>query len=265
MFTFKKQFTSIKPALILGTLCLSTLMGVVTVSSVYARGETFGLGGTSSSTSGGAVRDGNLPQVLLLVPPDGARTLSARPTLYWYVASTEDEQKKNFKIRIFLRENPNDGAKSLFEVTGSGKELGLYKFNLPDTAPSLVEGKVQRLHLRWSGALKELNLHAKILLDKNPEVIKAVGAAKTCLDKARILARELYWYDALDAYSQWIESHPKDATAIKERNDLLAAAFKSTIDDPEANKKEQEKLNEMRDELIAKLAKDTSIREVMLP
>jgi hypothetical protein len=256
MFTFKQSFKPIKPALILATLCLSTLVGAaaLTPTAEAQRGDTYGLGGNSSDTSGGAIR-GVFPRVVLLVPPDGARTLSERPTIYWYVAFGEEEIRNPFKMTVFLREDSTFTAKSLFSIRGMGKEPGLYKFSLPSTAPSLVENKVQRIQLRWIGITDDINLNTHILLDKDPAVIKAVSEARTNLDKARILAKGLYWFDALNAYTLWIEANPKDVSAVKERAALISEGLKST----EPTK--QEILNE----LLNKLAKDTSTREIILP
>jgi hypothetical protein len=269
MFTFKNQVKSIKPALVLGTLCLSTLMGAVTISSAQARNETFGLGGSSSSTSGGAVRDGGLPQFLLLVPPDGARTLSAYPTLYFYLSPGENEVKKPFQINFILRETPDPTAKILFRTKVRAKQIGLYRYTLPQDSPSLAERKIQRLQVRFASDISSTSqitiLNANVLFDKNPEVIKAVSEAKTGLDKARIFAKQLYWFDALDAYTQWIEANPKDNVAIEERKTLLTQGFKSSKTDPEDNKIEQKQLDEMLSQLLSQLEKDASTRQVMLP
>lgn len=35
-----------------------------------------------------------------------------------------------------------------------------------------------------------------------------------------------YWYDALDAYNQWLEANPQDSVATSERRDMLAEGFK---------------------------------------
>ncbi|CAN1213059.1 hypothetical protein TUMEXPCC7403_22840 [Tumidithrix helvetica PCC 7403] len=254
MFTFKQPIKSLRPALILGTLCLATLVGTVVLTSTVEaqRGQSFGLGMSSSSTTAGATR-GTLPPVLLLVPPDGARTLSARPTLYWYVSPTESQTKQPFQTRFFLRETPLADSKALFDVKGTAQELGLYKFKLPDSAPSLVAGKVQRLHLRWTVGENVLNLNAPVLLEVNPSVVKAVSEASSGLEKARILAKELYWYDALDAYTKWLETNPKDETAIKERNALLLEGFKSS-----------ELKAEVVDELLCKLTRNSTTHQMEL-
>ncbi|MEE3717815.1 DUF928 domain-containing protein [Tumidithrix elongata RA019] len=264
MFTFKQPIKSLRPALILGTLCLSTLVGTVAITSTVEaqRGQSYGLGMSGSSVQGGAIR-GDLPSVLLLVPPDGARTLSARPTLYWYVSANENENRSGFKMRLYLRENPTQEAKNLFDVQGSGKEVGLYKFTLPSSAPSLVEGKVQRLQLRWKRGLDDVNLNALVLLDKDPKVVKALSESSSGLEKARILAKERYWYDALDAYSQWIEAHPKDDVAIKERKALLTEGLnlKSNEQDPEKKKKADENIQM----LLCKISQSSTPLQIKLP
>jgi hypothetical protein len=264
MFTFKQSFKSIKPALILATLCLSTLVGAaaLTPTAEAQRGDTYGLGGNSSDTSGGAIRTG--PKLIVfLVPPNGARTLLARPTFYCYISNGEDDPRKDFPITILLRDSTDSSPKTLFRQNGKGRAVGLYRFTLPENSPVLVEGKIQRLQVRIQSSSANTSdfvaLNANILLDTNAQVLEAVSKASTGLEKARILAKALYWFDAIDAYTQWIEANPKDATAIKERNALLAQGFKSS------NEAVQQKLDVILSELVDKLAKDTSIHEMILP
>ena len=52
-------------------------------------------------------------------------------------------------------------------------------------------------------------------------MLKEIQPKSTILDKARIYAKYYYWYDAFDAYSQWLEQHPKDVVARREREKML--------------------------------------------
>ncbi len=200
----------------------------------------YGLGLSKSAGTGGATR-GDLPQLTLLVPEDGAKTLAARPTFYWYIAPTTvatsssttatklDEDKSSFKVTFFLRDGNEKSSKPVFTAQGKAQETGLYKFTLPANAPELVTGKLQRWQIRWqaSGGISQVDVNAPIRRDDNPDVLKAIASAKNDLEKARIYTKNAYWYEALDNYTSWLSQKPNDETARKERNQLLKDGLKN--------------------------------------
>lgn len=222
-----------------GTFCLASTVCFLAVpaSSVLAQ---YGLGLPRSAGTGGATR-GNLPQITMLVPEDGAKTLSSRPTLYWYIAppsSTSSSSgtpistgavKSTYRITFFLRDGYDRSAKSVFIAEGTAEKAGLYKFKLPETAPELAKGKVQRWQIRWqtNGGASQVDVNAPIRFDEEPKVLEAIANAKNGLEKARIYAKNAYWYDALDAYTVWLSQNPQDSTAKTERNNLLKEGFKT--------------------------------------
>lgn len=228
----------------LSTVCISTIaLAIVTSEIAFSPLSAFaqyGLGLPKSAGTGGATR-GNLPQITMLVPEDGAKTLASRPTFYWYIAPTNpattdltsvpkiDDGKNSFKITFFLRDSNERSAKSIFVAEGKAEESGLYKFTLPENATELVKGKVQRWQIRWqtNSDASQVDVNAPILRDDNPVVLSAIASAKTDLEKARIYAKNAYWYDALHAYTNWLSQNPKDETARTERNDLLKQGFKT--------------------------------------
>ncbi|MFN5817520.1 MAG: DUF928 domain-containing protein, partial [Pseudanabaena sp.] len=57
--------------------------------------------------------------------------------------------------------------------------------------------------------------------ESNQSVMDEINTASTDLLKARIYARNAYWYDALDAYSKWIDANPRDQQALNERMQML--------------------------------------------
>jgi hypothetical protein len=222
----------------LGIICLTAVAGSLTFAPMAS--AQYGLGLPKSAGTGGATR-GNLPQITMLVPEDGAKTLASRPTFYWYIASTSpvspalttvpkiEDGKNSFKVTFFLRDSNERSARSVFVAEGKAEESGLYKFTLPETAPELVKGKVQRWQIRWqtSAGSSQVDVNAPILRDDNPDVLKAIAIAKNDLEKARIYSKSAYWYDALDAYMSWLSANPKDEVARTERNDLLKEGFKT--------------------------------------
>ncbi len=227
-------------AVCLSASCLFTVTGLLTFAP--SASAQYGLGLPRSAGTGGATR-GDLPQITMLVPEDGAKTLAARPTFYWYIAPTspalaslaattvsETNGSKNpFKITFFLRDGTGLTAKSIFVAEGKAEESGLYKFTLPETTPELVKNKVQRWQIRWqtSAGSSQVDVNAPILREDNPVILKAIAAAKNDLEKARIYAKNAYWYDAIDAYANWLDKNPKDNLARTERNDLLKEGFKT--------------------------------------
>jgi hypothetical protein len=206
-------------------------------SFVPSASAQYGLGLPKSAGTGGATR-GKLPQITMLVPEDGAKTLSAHPTFYWYIAPSEptatsttlskvEDDKNTFKITFYLRESNAKEAKRIFEAEGKAEQPGLYKFTLPENASELIKGKVQRWQIRWSTINSQIDVHAPIRRDEDPLVLKAIASAKNDLEKGRIYAKNAYWYDAIDAYTSWITANPKDEIARKERNELLTEGFKT--------------------------------------
>jgi len=236
--TSTRGFT--QKAIAIGAICLSTacLAPLASMFSfVPSASAQYGLGLPKSAQTGGATR-GELPQITMLVPEDGAKTLSARPTFYWYIApkattntitpsSKTEDDKNNFQITFLLREGTERVAKRIFVAVGKANQPGLYKFTLPETAPELVQGKVQRWQIRWTTTISQIDVYAPVRRDNDPATLKAIAAAKNELEKARIYAQTAYWYDAIDAYTNWLDLNPQDDVARKERHELLKKGFQN--------------------------------------
>lgn len=230
--SFSKQLKKLgRSSIALSAICLTTWLVTVSVGvTVNAQGKpSYGLGLPRTAGTGGATR-GTLPLVTMLIPEDGGRTVSSRPTFYWYVSPERDGAvaSKPFQVTFFLRENPEISAKSVFKAEGETNKSGLYKFTLPDSAPPLEVGKVQRWQIRWRSETgsTQVDVNGMIMLaEASSDLRQALSKAATDLDKARVYASKSYWYDALDAYSKWLEANPKDATARQERSSLLMKGF----------------------------------------
>ena len=126
-------------------------------------------------------------------------------------------------MTFFLRDGNERASKSIFKAEGKAQGAGLYKFTLPENAPELKIGKVQRWQVRWEGTngAVQVDVNALIRRDDDSLVAKEIASAKNDLEKARIYAKKAYWYDAIDAYTSWISKNPKDNVAIAERSNLL--------------------------------------------
>ncbi|MDX2256417.1 MAG: DUF928 domain-containing protein [Pseudanabaenaceae cyanobacterium bins.39] len=228
----------------LSLLGMSPLMigtGLLTMpNSAYAQ---YGLGLPRSAGTGGATR-GKLPQITMIVPEDGAKTLAARPSFYWYIAPSElttasssfatsgpkpEQGATDFKITFFLRDGNERSSRSVFMAEGVASKPGLYKFTLPADAPELMTGKVQRWQIRWqaNNGASQVDINSPILREDNPKITKEIALAKNSLEAARIYAKNAYWYDAINAYTLWLSENPKDMVAVNERNQLLNDGFKN--------------------------------------
>ncbi len=219
----------------IATLCISSVATSLTfVPTAFAQ---YGLGLPKSAGTGGATR-GNLPPITILSPEDGAKTLASRPTFYWYIAPEDtatpsttipkvEGDKTSSKITFFLRDSNDRSAKSVFVAEGKAEGSGLYKFTLPENAPELVKGKVQRWQIRWQaiGGAMQVDINAPIRRDDDAITLKAIAAAKNDLEKARIYAKNAYWYDAIDAYTSWLSKNPKDDVALTERSNVIKAGL----------------------------------------
>jgi|GEM_PF-708499 len=227
---------NIKKAIALSTICIASVASPTFLG--HEAVAQYNLGLPKSASSGGAVR-GGLPLITVLGIEDGAKTLASRPTLYWYIAPQDaatttsttipqiDSGKKSFKVTFFLRDGHDRASKPVFVAEGKAEDSGLYKFTLPENAPELIKGKAQRWQIRWqgNGTTSQVDVHASIRRDDAPMVSKAIAAAKNDLEKARIYAKNAYWYDALDAYTSWLSKNPKDNVALTERSNLVKAGL----------------------------------------
>jgi hypothetical protein len=219
----------------IGSLNLKVLLAAFLSFSMAApvtaqvKKTNFGLGTPRTGDVSGAVRTGaNCPKIALITPSSGSKTLLAQPTLLWYV-----EASSPVDITLILRggdssEFGNKAPKN-FSAKGEAKSSGLYSFALPQSAPALTLGQVQRWDLRIQSAdCSDSNLvraSAAIQLDRNPQVVAAIAKSTNELQKARIYSEGGYWFDALSAYDRWLKANSKDLVALKERNSAIANGF----------------------------------------
>ncbi|WP_434686034.1 DUF928 domain-containing protein [Pseudanabaena minima] len=243
------QYPTQSSKLVLVTVFLGTISWCGQVVGQSKSNSSYGLGVVQNQSYVGQVRCAdlaNLVSIDLLAPDDGARTLSERPTFYWYIEhkllpsknSTQVSYSNNFYVDFFVRDGFARNAKSIFrsrsEVTPKVKS-GLYRFELPANAPSLEVNKTYSWHIRYiqpsgqdnNDITNQIDIRAIIKRESNPSVMEKVQSASTHLEKARIFAENLYWYDALDAYTKWIDVNPNDREALRERLAMLDQVIES--------------------------------------
>lgn len=236
-----KQALGISPKLVSLLIFLSGISWCLPMA-VQSRASSFYGLGIPQLGAGGISRCGdygNLVAVDLLAPNDGARTLASRPTFYWYIDhksglnnSPETKQKsKKYKVKFFLRDGFKRSAKSIFRFESQATQINqqgtLYKLTLPSNAPLIDIDKIYSwriiyLEISDSGqSNSQIDVRTFIKRESNQSVMDEINTASTDLLKARIYARNAYWYDALDAYSKWIDANPRDQQALNERMQML--------------------------------------------
>jgi len=204
------------------------------VKQQQRRNSGYGLGLPKTASTGGSVRLidaavpglesssklATIPQLTLLVPADGARTIASRPTFYWYIFG----KQLNYKATFYLYES--EGSQPLFQIESTIANGGVYKLVLPESAPALEVGKVRRWTVRLQTSDQKILEGSGLIALTNPpaDLVKA----KTELEQARIYVSQGYWYDALNSYSNWIAANPKDQAAIAERTDMLKEVLKDS-------------------------------------
>ena len=237
MSTHSDRFKHYRSVIAIGAVCLAvTLLTPAADMSATAQNRRskskYGLGALpvgARPSSGGIRNPGELSRVTLLAPEDGGITLSERPTFYWYVAPISGDKDYSKFITGFRLRDPGDSNLKAFEIKRSGTKVGLYSFTLPPTAPTMETGK-DRAWIVQDFSNNFTSSSVMVKLKKNEAAIAELNKAKTNLEKARIYERYGYWYDALHAYTLWIEANPKDTIARRERAHMIEVGLKDNCD-----------------------------------
>ncbi|AFY72920.1 protein of unknown function (DUF928) [Synechococcus sp. PCC 7502] len=218
---------------ILATSVLSVFLSLSGVAISAPTQKPYGLGIPISSGTGGAVRSINTSLVIPLVPDDGGRTASERPTFYWYLADSANFPYKT----IFELKDPTDrDGNVLFKVEGIAEKSGLYKLTLPKNAPALKPDKlyVWQLRMRGSTASSNLQTVGSILLSRlDGDMQKAIAKATTNIEKAQLYSQYGYWFDALSIYTNQLETEPKNQDIYKLRSEMILQVFTPQDKDPQ--------------------------------
>jgi Domain of Unknown Function (DUF928) len=206
-------------------LTFSVLSLFLCSGAIAAPKKPYGLGVPISSGTGGAVRSGANSLVIPLAPEDGGRTASERPTFYWYLPKSDNFPYKT----IFELRDPSDrDGNVVFRTEGIAEKNGLYKLTLPQNSPSLKPEKVYiwQLRLRGSNASSNLQSIGSIMLSKTDgQIQNALSQASTNLEKAKVYSSYGYWFDALNIYTNQLETDPNNQTASKMRSEMMLEVF----------------------------------------
>jgi hypothetical protein len=178
----------------------SALDTLIYVPHDYGAPEVTETGGAR----GAAQADTELPDLLVLAPPRLSRTLSAQPTLYWYVSGPS-----SVPLRLTLLDFEGTSPEPLLELEFDPvPAAGVYSASLAAHDVRLEQGRLYE----WSVAL-EIDQEGY----SNEPVAKTIMAAKEAdpallakiadapaLARIEALAAAGYWYDALDLLAQQI-------------------------------------------------------------
>jgi hypothetical protein len=278
MSAFNFSLKTDRAAIAIAAACLIATMATVANDTAFAqnRRSKYGLGSLpgTAKTSGGTRTE--LSEVILLAPNDGALTLSARPTFYWYITSVPEEarsastefptssviQPNAFDQVFMLRKNPHkknpngvDLAKTILKATATSTRSGLYRLTLPSIAPELESG----IDRGWKTLLpvgRVQVIDVVVRMENKPAAISELSKAKTDLEKARIYERYGYWYDAFDAYTKWLEANPKDKVARRERANMIEVGLKDNRDFSDNGQPNLKLLSELQSKIDASVVMD---------
>ena len=178
----------------------SALDTLIYVPHDYGAPEVTETGGAR----GAGQAEATLPDLLVLAPPRLARTLSAQPTLYWYVSGPS-----SVPLRLTLLDFEGTSPEPLLELElDPVPAAGVYGASLAEHDVRLEQGRLYE----WSVAL-EINQDGY----SNEPVAKTIMAAEAAdpallakiadapaLARIEALAAAGYWYDALDLLAQRI-------------------------------------------------------------
>jgi hypothetical protein len=168
--------------------------------------------------AGGTRNTRGLPAPLALVPEHVAQTLSATPSLFWWVSATPPEG-----AHATLTITTDDAIEPLAEVAlPLPLREGVQRVRLGDFGIALEPG----VEYEWSIALsRSAQIAASdpiangyITRVPEPGELKARGKSVASLASLGL------WYDALSAVSDEIEARPGDPRPVAARNALLRQA-----------------------------------------
>jgi Domain of Unknown Function (DUF928) len=180
----------------------------------------------------GCAQDLAIP-LTLLVPEEMAQTSSARPSLFWYLASKKD-------VSIAFYELPEKGGKKLlWRKAVKVEQPGIAQLTFPTEQPELAIGKVYA----WSVDLvcdSDKPDSTTTIVQAQLERVAPSQWLQAQLNKATNDQRraELYatsgqWYDTLGATANALASDPEDKTVQQDLLSLIEQVGLKTIADRE--------------------------------
>jgi hypothetical protein len=173
--------------------------------------------------TGGATRGSNkkVPLMFALTPDHVGQTISAQPSLFWYIERTPDASM-GIEFVLFDQDSNEPEVET---VLAAPSHAGIQRIRLADYGVELKPGA----EYEWSVALivdpekRSKDVVVTGWIDriehsgKLAARLESEGGART----ASIYAEEGLWYDSFAALSDQIDGNPEDANLRSQRVDVL--------------------------------------------
>jgi len=173
--------------------------------------------------TGGATRgsDKKIPLMFALTPDHVGQTVSAQPSLFWYLDRTPDP---SMRIEFTLFDQASDEPE-VEAVLAAPERAGIQRIRLADYAVELEPGA----EYEWSVTLiVDPEKRSKdVVVTGWIDRIEQSGPLTARLEResdrraAAIYAEEGIWYDSFAALSDQIDGHPDDANLRAQRANVL--------------------------------------------
>jgi hypothetical protein len=173
--------------------------------------------------TGGATRgsDNKIPLMFALTPDHVGQTVSAQPSLFWYLDRTPDA---SMRIEFTLFDQMSDEPE-VETVLAAPERAGIQRIRLADYGVELKPGS----EYEWSVTLivdpekrsKDVVVTGWIDRIEESGKLSALLESESDANAAAIYAAEGIWYDSFAALSDQIDGNPSDANLRSQRADVL--------------------------------------------
>jgi hypothetical protein len=173
--------------------------------------------------TGGATRgsDKKIPLMFALTPDHVGQTVSAQPSLFWYLDRTPDP---SMRIEFTLFDQASDEPE-VEAVLAAPERAGIQRIRLADYGVKLEPGS----EYEWSVTLivdpekrsKDVVVTGWIDRIEQSGPLTARLESESALRAAAIYAEEGIWYDSFAALNDQIDGNPGDANLRKQRISVL--------------------------------------------
>jgi len=188
---------------------------IVYQSPAHSRGNT--------RVDGGIVRGpaNDLPALYILAPNDDGHTLAEQPRVFWYLS-----RPTNAPLVLTLMPDDPNAKDPLLEINLDATKSGIQSFDLAQSHVKLEPGVGYQICL----ALKPEKNHGATDVFRSAEIerveapyslVAQMLATPDPMEKARLLARNGMFYDALKLVTSQIEANANDRTWREQRASLL--------------------------------------------
>jgi hypothetical protein len=174
-------------------------------------------------------------KLIVLTPNEFARTISPRPTLFWYLSKAVDKP-----LIVSIVDTRPQNPRNLLKIEMSGtKPAGIHRLDLSDDqvmnrnqadvkAAALESG----IDYRWTVAVvmdpdnrsQDILASGFVTRVAAPAALEPAKLAADPVGKAAAFAQNGMWYDALKALSDAIDKKPADQRLRAQRAGLLEQA-----------------------------------------